>query len=290
MCGPLPPPAAAPAPACASHPRPRRRRRPALAAALLLALLACLAPSCGAKGTAVNKAKHKLHRGKHHAASRHARKEALGVSLLKATGGMCHYMETAAFEETFTEELNVSRWDPRSLDGLFHCNRGTDEYVRACVVLCCRKRSGGVCACLLRVPRPCCAAIPLTRVRVCMDARCAQCTMATTANFAMNTSLPFYPNGNVSGAVLTLSQNPCNDPYRRNACCQPSHKSTEAGHYSCANWTGAPRAGKGEERRKRKARGGGGGRDGGPPRGSQRRAAAAARRADRADRAPRATR
>ena len=60
----------------------------------------------------------------------------------------------------------------------------------------------------------------------------------------MNASLPFYPFGNVSGAVLTLSQNPCNNPYRRNACCVPTHKSHEvAGHpeggYTCANWTGA---------------------------------------------------
>jgi hypothetical protein len=129
MRGLLPPPAALPPP-----PRRRRCRRPrrarALAVALALALLACCARVCVAKGTAVNKAAHKLHRGKHRAASRHDRKAALGVSLLKATGGMCHYMEADAFEETFTEELNVSRWDPRSLDGLFHCNRGTDEYVR----------------------------------------------------------------------------------------------------------------------------------------------------------------
>ena len=66
--------------------------------------------------------------------------------------------------------------------------------------------------------------------------------MATTDNFAMNTSLPFYPGENVTGAVLTLSQNPCNNPYKRNACCTPTHKAHNAhGHisYTCANWTGA---------------------------------------------------
>ena len=76
--------------------------------------------------------------------------------------------------------------------------------------------------------------------------------MAVADNFAMNASLPFYPFGNVSGAVLTLSQNPCNNPYRRNTCCTPTHKSHEVAHapggYTCANWTGeqhrtrAPRA------------------------------------------------
>ncbi len=104
--------------------------------------------------------------------------------------------------------------------------------------------------------------------------------MATTANFAMNVSLPFYPNGNVSGAVLTLSQNPCNDPYRRNACCQPSHKSTEAGHYSCANWTGAQRAAQAARRR--------GGRDAAPcgsPPAALSRAARAPPRVRRASRA-----
>ncbi len=71
--------------------------------------------------------------------------------------------------------------------------------------------------------------------------------MATSDNFAINTSLPFYPAGNVSGAILTLSQNPCNDPYKRNVCCVATHKSkaleaSEAGYagYTCANWTGAP--------------------------------------------------
>ncbi len=72
--------------------------------------------------------------------------------------------------------------------------------------------------------------------------------MATAANFGWNTSLPFYPAGNVSGAVLLLSQNPCNNPYKRNLCCTPTHKGKTSGYtydgegYTCANWTGARRA------------------------------------------------
>jgi hypothetical protein len=30
--------------------------------------------------------------------------------------------------------------------------------------------------------------------------------MASSANFLTNQSLPFYPKGNVTGAILTLSQ------------------------------------------------------------------------------------
>lgn len=60
--------------------------------------------------------------------------------------------------------------------------------------------------------------------------------MASSANFLFNTSLPFYPSGNVSGAVLQLTQSPCNDPYRRPLCCGPSHHGRAP---MCANWTGA---------------------------------------------------
>jgi hypothetical protein len=38
------------------------------------------------------------------------------------------------------------------------------------------------------------------------ETRGAQCTMASSANFLTNQSLPFYPKGNVTGAILTLSQ------------------------------------------------------------------------------------
>jgi uncharacterized membrane protein YgcG len=58
--------------------------------------------------------------------------------------------------------------------------------------------------------------------------------MAMSSNFQTNQSLPFYPNGNVTGAVLTLTQNPCNDPYHRNLCC-----AEHDGETVCANWTGA---------------------------------------------------
>ena len=98
---------------------------------------------------------HKVHRGKHKAASRRDRREAANDNLAQASGGMCHYMEDQPFVEYFecvpcalraarsrppacayacathfarSTELNVSRWDGRSMDGLFHCNRGTDEY------------------------------------------------------------------------------------------------------------------------------------------------------------------
>jgi len=80
--------------------------------------------------------------------------------------------------------------------------------------------------------------------------------MASAANFQTNQSLPFYPTGNVTGAILTLTQarplaashaqplrspsrasprqNPCNDPFHRNTCCAPHD-----GEIVCANWTGA---------------------------------------------------
>jgi hypothetical protein len=38
----------------------------------------------------------------------------------------------SAFEETFsTPQLNESRWVMASLNGLFHCNKGTERFVRA---------------------------------------------------------------------------------------------------------------------------------------------------------------
>ena len=81
--------------------------------------------------------------------------------------------------------------------------------------------------------------------------------MATAANFQTNQSLPFYPTGNVTGAILTLTQarnaraapasrqprpltpqlpaqDPCNNPFHRNQCCAPKD-----GEIVCANWTGA---------------------------------------------------
>lgn len=108
---------------CVLPASPRRR---------LLVLFGALL--CCASATAtreVVKTGHKSHRGKHEAASRRQRKAAFGESLLQATGGMCHYLEDSPFQDFFDEPLNTSRWDERSLDGLFHCNRGTDEYVRA---------------------------------------------------------------------------------------------------------------------------------------------------------------
>lgn len=60
--------------------------------------------------------------------------------------------------------------------------------------------------------------------------------MAVPANFQLNSALPFYPTGNTTGATLTLTQSPCNDPYKRPACCGPPHHGRAA---TCANWTGA---------------------------------------------------
>ena len=60
--------------------------------------------------------------------------------------------------------------------------------------------------------------------------------MAVPANFQLNSALPFYPAGNTTGATLTLTQSPCNDPYKRPACCGPAHHGRMP---SCANWTGA---------------------------------------------------
>jgi hypothetical protein len=75
--------------------------------------------------------------------------------------------------------------------------------------------------------------------------------MAMSSNFQTNQSLPFYPNGNVSGAVLTLTQNPCNDPFHRNLCC-----AEHDGETVCANWTVRARARtQGRLRTRKRARG-----------------------------------
>jgi hypothetical protein len=127
-------------------------RHRAAGAARLLALLALLACAGAAPAAAAKKVVHRDHRGKHRAADRRTRRQSasLSESLIKATGGMCHYMEAEAFEEYFNGEMNTTRWDEKSMSGLFHCNRGTDEYVRA------RARAAG-CAALrgaaLRVRR-----------------------------------------------------------------------------------------------------------------------------------------
>lgn len=54
------------------------------------------------------------------------------------------------------------------------------------------------------------------------------CTMALEQNFLLNQVLPFYPGGG-SGAILTLSQNPCTNVSSANytLCCRrlpPSHR------------------------------------------------------------------
>jgi len=128
-------------------------------------------------------------RGKTHAASRKTRLAGAppGESLLKQTSGMCHYMEHSPWVDYF-HELNTTRWDPSSMNGLFHCHPGEDS----------------------------------------------TCTMATSANFMLNATMPFYPNEAATGAMLLLSQDPCNDPYHRNLCCGLQRSGT-----LCSNWTGA---------------------------------------------------
>jgi hypothetical protein len=68
--------------------------------------------------------------------------------------------------------------------------------------------------------------------------------MASRENFALGTPLAFYPGGNVSGAYLTLTQSPCNDPWRKGLCCALPHESARKEARTprtpvCANWTGA---------------------------------------------------
>jgi hypothetical protein len=51
--------------------------------------------------------------------------------LAAETAGKCAFMETA-FVETFSgPTLNSTRWVQSSLNGLFHCNKGTERFVRA---------------------------------------------------------------------------------------------------------------------------------------------------------------
>lgn len=51
--------------------------------------------------------------------------------LAAETAGKCAFMETA-FVETFSgPTLNSTRWVQASLNGLFHCNKGTERFVRA---------------------------------------------------------------------------------------------------------------------------------------------------------------
>jgi len=68
----------------------------------------------------------------------------------------------------------------------------------------------------------------------CGSGQTGSCTMARTANLVLNSSLPFYPDGNVTGAKLTLTQSPCNDRFHRNLCCGQQKTGL-----LCANWTGA---------------------------------------------------
>ena len=50
--------------------------------------------------------------------------------LAAETAGKCAFMETA-FVETFSgPTLNSTRWVQASLNGLFHCNKGTERFVR----------------------------------------------------------------------------------------------------------------------------------------------------------------
>ena len=144
-------------------------------------------------------------------------------------------META-FVETFSgPTLNSTRWVQASLNGLFHCNKGTERFVRG--------------------PTPAAPRAPPS-----LTLSPPQCTMASSSNFQTNQSLPFYPFGNATGAVLTLTQarplqaaplplpcspsrpsaasldeqNPCNNPFHRNLCC-----AQHAGEVVCAISKGA---------------------------------------------------
>ena len=101
--------------------------------------------------------------------------------LAAETAGKCAFMETA-FVETFSgPTLNSTRWVQASLNGLFHCNKGTERFVRG--------------------PTPAAPRAPHS-----LTLSPPQCTMASSSNFQTNQSLPFYPFGDATGAVLTLTQ------------------------------------------------------------------------------------
>jgi hypothetical protein len=70
--------------------------------------------------------------------------------------------------------------------------------------------------------------------------------MASRTNFALGAPLPFYPGANVTGAYLTLTQSPCNNPWRKGLCCGTPHESAAKEARAprtpiCSNWTGATR-------------------------------------------------
>ena len=175
--------------------------------ARVLLLLGAAAPR-GTAAASASRAHREAHRERvrhdKHAADRRDRAGASAVvgsgdsALQEATAGMCNFMEREPFEEYFQEDINATRWDLSSMNGLFHCNRGTDRF----------------------------------------------CTMASKANFALGAPLPFYPGENVTGAYLTLTQSPCNNPWRKGLCCgyprESAGKQARADRAPiCSNWTGA---------------------------------------------------
>jgi Glycosyl hydrolases family 16 len=125
-------------------------------------------------------------------------------ALLNATGNKCHYLQTAPLVENFANAtLNTTRWDSSSIHGLFHCPRGST-----------RQGAGKL-------------------------GEDQFCTMALRDNLAMGAALPFFPGTKrsgepVLGAVLTMSQSPCNsaDPTLAAQCCRGRDN-------KCANYSGA---------------------------------------------------
>ena len=114
-------------------------RVPRLFAALLVVALAAAVPRGAAAPSSASRAHRSAHRenvrhAKHVADRRDRLSESAAVgsggdtALLDATAGMCNFMEREAFTEYFQKEMNTTRWDLDSMNGLFHCNRGTDEY------------------------------------------------------------------------------------------------------------------------------------------------------------------
>ena len=102
-----------------------------------------------------------------------------------------------AFSEYFdSPTLNTTRWQASSLHGLFHCQRGSAK-----------SKAGAD----------------------------RFCTMALRANMQVGTPLPFFPGppgSSTLGAVLTMSQYPCNsdDPVLAGQCCRKQ---------KCANYSGS---------------------------------------------------
>jgi hypothetical protein len=146
------------------------------------------------------------------------------------------------FEENFdSPSLNASRWIPSSMDGLFHCDKGTAHFVRARLPRAAQRRSRAAPSMgrALTVPR---ARPPVHHGHV--SKLPDQPVAAVLPDRQRDGRDPDADTGVCLAAALLLlqqapnaspaAQNPCNNPVHRNLCCAPHD-----GETVCANWTGA---------------------------------------------------